>query len=661
MPRKEMRSLHQTETDRFAWFAWLEVTPWVLPALIAAVALFVYANSFPGTFILDDFDIVANNALVNSPDLAAIFSSDYWHPLERSGLFRPLTILSLAVNRLLLGAAPWGFHLVNVLLHSLVSLMLYLSLRAWGGGMLAASCAALLFAIHPVHTEVVNIVVGRSELLVALFLLSGFIAARSAGRWANCMVVICYLAALLAKEHAIMFVVLLPLWDQFSRSSKMDFPLRYRLYAKLAAITVVWLLWREFGVISDIPKFQLTEAAAPLAYVDDMTRLLTALQNQWLYLGKLLWPVQSQAVYSVADMPDFIRTPLSRSGALVLTGTLFALLLLVRGWRRHSPLALFGLFYLVAFLPTSNLLFPIGVSMAERLAYFPSVWFCAGIGTLAATLFSAKSLRHWCRPLLVGYLVFLCVLTAQRNPDFSNGVRLWRAEVAENPDDFLGWQNLAGSLVNVGQVEEADAAFRKMLALAPDYPGGLRTRTDFFLMQNLYAEALPSAHKVFAISQANNDYWGTAFDALDLADINIGLGHCGKALTLIDGPAAPLEVLSEYLEVRGMALTCLGRDAESIEVMARVEREDMPNRLRYLYGLSLFRLGRFADARMQLEQVVFAKGDAEAWNLLGVVYTQLGDRSAALASFAAALEQQPGNKHYQGNLERAQREVGVGR
>lgn len=655
-------SLQTIENERSRGWDGLAVrfaaNKWGIPALLILVVAIVYANSFPGTFILDDLLIVKKNSLVQHPDLALIFRSDYWHGYENSGLFRPLTILSLALNRLLLGEAPFGFHLVNVLLHAAVTVLLWRALLVWDLPRLAAVIAALLFAVHPIHADVVNIVVGRSELLVALFVLIGFILARRQDLGAGILVCLCFLLALLSKEHAVTFLALLPLCDAFAAGSARVWRERWLLYAGLVAVCAFWLLWRTFGVINPLPPVPLTEAAAPLAYVAGSTRVLTALHHQWLYLGKMVLPIDLQSVYSVVDLPGFIRSLRSPLGLLLVSGTLALLGLLAWGWRRQQPLALFGVLYLVAFLPTSNLLFPIGVTVAERLAYFPSVWFCAGCGVLATSLPSRKRLSRWCWTVLVCYVLWSGGMTVWRNRHFASAVQLWHAEVTNNPNDFLGWESLALSLYADRRVEEADAAFRRMLEIAPDYPAGLRSRTAFFLDQRAYEQALLTASRAFALSQAKSDPVAMAFDGLDLAEVYLGLDECARALPYLDGPALPLRNL-RAMGIRSATLSCLGRDAEAVALLSGVDSEQLPYNYRYQYGLSLFSLGRLSEARLQLEAAARGENHDEAWNLLGLICAQQNDWPAARAAFAKAVELQPERSDYRENLLRAQRAAGT--
>lgn len=630
--------------------------PWTAPCALFLLALLVYANSFPGAFILDDVHLAKNNPHFFEPDLLAIFRSDYWYGFQNSGVYRPLTILSLLVNRALLGSGPLGFHLVNVLLHGGVVVLFWHVLRGWQFPAVAAFLAAGLFAVHPLHVDAINVVVYRSELLVALFLLAGFIAARREGLLATSAVCLCYLLALLSKEHAVTFLALLPLYDMFSAGPRAAWRRNWPRYAALLTIAVVWWLWHEHGIIDPLPRTRLTESAAPLAYVDTLTRVLTALQLQGLYFYKLLLGVDLQAAYSRADLPPFIVSLADPRAMLVCVAALLTAGLLGWGWRRRSSLALFGLLYLISFSPTSNVFMPIGVTFAERLTYLPSIWFCAAGGWAWAILLNLNS-GYW-RRLAWGTVALVLLwfggMTVLRNSEYGSEVQLWSAEVQNNPYDYLGWQSLAESYANIGQWREADEAYRQLLALAPDYPGGLRSRTCFLLLTRRYAEALETASRVYALSRAGNDPQDIAFDGLDMAEIHLALGNSREALAYLERPEfLPLLGQSRFYELRGKALANLERDVEAVEAFAMVTADLVGSDTRYYHGRSLFRLGRLVEARQQLERAVRAKSDGPSWNLLGVVCARLGDLPAARTAFEMALTLDPANTYYRDNLEKS--------
>ena len=140
-------------------------------ALITLVCVLSYHNIFSNEFIRDDLGvIVENTAVTEQLSLPGIFGTAYRGSTE-DGLYRPFTILTFALNHRLSGLSPVSYHVVNLVLHVLNSILLYLFLRRLlsdGHGLIGA----LLFAAHPVHTEAVTSIVGRAELLAAFFTLS---------------------------------------------------------------------------------------------------------------------------------------------------------------------------------------------------------------------------------------------------------------------------------------------------------------------------------------------------------------------------------------------------------------------------------------------------------------------------------------------------------
>src|SRR5262245_26994268 len=157
----------------------LEVwTPAVAIAFVAAVAIATHANSLGNGLPLDAGALVQGNPALRAltwANLRTIFSSDYWSPMATNGLYRPLTTLSFLVNWTVLGneGRPLGYHVVNVALHVACCCAALALFRRRGLPAGAAVLATLLFAVHPVTTEVVANVEGRADLLAALGVLLG--------------------------------------------------------------------------------------------------------------------------------------------------------------------------------------------------------------------------------------------------------------------------------------------------------------------------------------------------------------------------------------------------------------------------------------------------------------------------------------------------------
>ena len=140
-------------------------------AVIAVAAIVPYLNALPADFTFDDVGVISENVAVQIHPAADLLTYVYYP----GGLYRPLTMLTYAANASI-DARPWGYHLVNVVLHALVSIAVFFLARRLLDSAVAATVAALLFAVHPIHTEAVTGIVGRAELLAALGVLVSLLA-----------------------------------------------------------------------------------------------------------------------------------------------------------------------------------------------------------------------------------------------------------------------------------------------------------------------------------------------------------------------------------------------------------------------------------------------------------------------------------------------------
>src|SRR6266566_6401944 len=165
--------------------------------VVAAVALVVHTGALWNLFALDDHYIILLNPIVRSGAAAHAFIAPYWPPDLGGKLYRPLTIASYAIDRLVDGSL-W-FHLVNLLWHAAVSVAVAAITRRLAGAP-AALIAGVLFAVHPVHVEAVANIVGRAELMAAAFALLAVYAALVPGSVAWCAVALAL--GILSKENA---------------------------------------------------------------------------------------------------------------------------------------------------------------------------------------------------------------------------------------------------------------------------------------------------------------------------------------------------------------------------------------------------------------------------------------------------------------------------
>jgi len=478
------------------------------PWLVAIAALLPYLNALGGGFVSDARPMILDNAaLLRSTSWLVWLQRDYYFgsPLQDVTLYRPLSVLSFLLHTRTSGASALPFLLGNLLLHAGVSvLVLKLGQRLVGGP--GALLGALAFAVHPLHTEAVSWIMGRAELLAALFALASCLAWLCALDPATRRPLACavgaaalYLAACLSKEHSI----LLPAWGAFAailiRPRRISTWVVGGAGALLGAAGFLALRSHALVRAAEMPL----DAALynPASQVAAPLRWLSAAAVAARYAFLLVWPQKLSHDYSYAQIPASSGAgPLEFAGILLIVGLLAGIALAAR---RARGLAIALAICPVAFFPVSNFPFAIGTIMAERLTYLPSAALALLAGRVA-TSFLEKRRR---RGLLAATAVVVALLalagrTLARNPDWRDDESLYASahrvsprsahvlmvlsdqarargdlgaalDLAEQalrvyPDSYQG--RISAARIRVEREEFALAAdeFRRALALAPN-------------------------------------------------------------------------------------------------------------------------------------------------------------------------------------------------
>ncbi|MDQ6770662.1 MAG: tetratricopeptide repeat protein [Gemmatimonadota bacterium] len=359
-------------------------------ASVIVLALAASISGINNGFAFDDVHIILQDNRTHS--LAhwwQLFGQSYW-PLEKGGdLYRPATMLAFAVQWALGGGAPLVFHVVSIVLYAIVC-------AAFFGILLellpvtAAWLGAALFAVHPLHVEVVGNIVGQAELLAALFMLIAlliFLRARRRGQVSvrdASFILLLYLLGCLSKEHAILLPLLLIAAEATVVSTEV--PLR----ARLAAMAPLILALGTVGLVFIGVRFYVIgpSAAAP----DEANalflgqpfgiRALTMLRVLLEWIRLFFWPAHLSADYSPRAI-DVVTgaNPEMLASAAILVG--FAGLAWVT--RRTAPVATFAfLWTAIALLIPSNLVIPTGFVLAERTLFLASGGVMLGIAAVIA-------------------------------------------------------------------------------------------------------------------------------------------------------------------------------------------------------------------------------------------------------------------------------------
>ncbi|MGD9765809.1 MAG: tetratricopeptide repeat protein [Candidatus Binatia bacterium] len=433
-------------------------------AAIALLAALPYLNGLHGDFVFDDAIVVRDNPSVTQGAPTALLTSVY----ALGAVYRPLTMLTYAANHRV-SPDPFGYHVVNLGLHVLVCLALFALVLELLGSLPAASAAAALFAVHPVHTEAVTSMVGRAELLAALLVFIALFAQvravrQSSRRW-SAFGVGSFALALLAKESAFTAIALaaaVAWWIDPRRSVRRVL----RATAPFAVVGLAYLplRWMVVGALGwpYPPPF----VDNPLAHVPAWPRIGTALVVLYEYCSLLFLPINLVADYSYNQIP-IVTSPFD--GRLLLAAAvLLAAGAGVAAAVRHAPaLALAAAFASIPLALTANVLFPIGTIKAERLLYLPSAGWCLAAGWLFAAALRRRPMAAVAAVVIATFA--FAVRTWVRNADWRDDLALFSAAVEGAPNSSKVHHNLAVALQRAGRLDEALAHYRETLRIYPDY------------------------------------------------------------------------------------------------------------------------------------------------------------------------------------------------
>jgi hypothetical protein len=437
------------------------ITKGLLAAVfIAALALAfnLYFPALSGPFVFDDFTLPYQRAISDAP-LSA------W--LSMAGV-RPLLMITYWVNQQLSGNSPTGYHVLNLLIHSINTLLVFsmlhrlLQMASWTESQtkVAAAIGAAVFLVHPLQTESVSYVAGRSESLAAMFVLLAYLAflhRRDSGiTWRNALLVLMLLAAgLSTKENAASLAGILVLTDifwpvPFSTRNLRD---NWRLYAlMIPGIVVAGVFILKLLAASSSAGFSLPVTWYQYGF--------TQARAFFTYLRLAVLPLGQSIDH------DF---PVSRTvwqyGAIFYLMLLAALCAFLIVRRKRYPLACFGLLMTLIFLaPTSSIL-PIADPVVERRMYLPLV------GLILIGCEIAIHLRISARTgysIVAILLVVYAALCYQRNQLWGLPSRLWEIAASQSTTNVRPYRNLVDELIQEHRCEQAFPYLQRADQLFPN-------------------------------------------------------------------------------------------------------------------------------------------------------------------------------------------------
>jgi len=506
--------------------------PRMLILFLVVVAIAVYANSAGNGFVMDDSSAITSNTIVQKgfAGIPELLHTPYHqgYSVVANDLYRPLSLVLFAVEYQLFGLNPVPGHVVNLLLFVGCVLLLFLFLdqlfeqKKTG----TAFIAALLFALHPIHTDVVDNIKGGDELLCFFFAflsLNIYIKYAASGKPIQLLAgSFSLFMALLSKETAITFLAVIPLVFFFYKNEDRKRSTHILAGAVLAAGIFLTI---RFSVLSAYHVNQLSEHAyikneLAMQGLGFESRVATAVLMLGQYVQLLLLPYPLLCDYSAGTVP-FVHF----SDPLVLLSLAFYLFIGIVGIRRllnnrKDPYAFGILFFLITISLFSNILFLTGATMAERFLFFPSVGFCI-VAAMLIDQWVGKSampvyelLRN---PKVLGAAGAIClcyaVITVNRNGDWKNNFILFSTDLKKAPHNcrlnFFVGNILLNTPAESDQADEKAAVaaiipyFNTALATCPDYGTAQFELGTAYATLERYDSAVPHLERSLKIEPDN--------------------------------------------------------------------------------------------------------------------------------------------------------------
>jgi protein O-mannosyl-transferase len=556
------------------------------------LAFLAYANTLVNGFVYDDHEQVELNPYVHSVHyVGRVLSTTVWSFQGAEGqtnYYRPLMTLSYLLCNKLFQSLPYGFHLANILLNCVVVwLVFWVSFMLWGDETVAL-CAAALFALHPIHTEVVAWIAAITELELAVFYLAAFVLFLRLGcgdprreMMIRLFMAFSFVLALLSKEQAITLLPLLVIYEHLYRADRTttNWKTKVSRYGGLVLTGCLYFVFRVtvLGGLAPVLKHpEVSPSQIPLC----------ALALLGHYVGKLFWPHPLLAFYVFHKSTSFFELRvLLGFAALIAAVGLFIVL------RRHARAYSFALIWMgVTLAPVLNPRWMATNVFAERYLYLPSIGFSALLAAGAVWVFRVAAGK----PLVLRWAmaaagVAVCGLAATqivaRNRDWHDDWTFLNRTLATEPHAALLRTDL-GSL-EWSRLNREEAKRQWLLALAdkPDDAVALSNLGLAMLEERRYSDA---EH------------------------------YLRKAIELRPRFAAPHTHLAQvYLAEGGSA------QAEA-EFRTAVEVYPLSTQARNALGKFYFDQGKLAEAEQQYQASIESQPTEEALNALGEVYSRQG-------------------------------------
>ena len=619
--------------------------------LIIILGLFIYANSLNGEFIRDDNTLVRDNVYIKSwSGIGRCFTKNIaLGGRQEWNSYRPLQMLTYALDYSAWKSDVRGYHLTNTLLHILTALALYWFINVLYTDKTLSFFTAVLFVTHPIHTGAVSYISGRADSLAALFMLLclivyiKFINERKTPVYI--FMILTYAAALLSRENSLTLPLLLLVYH-YAFKKKID---RASLFS-LSALAGAYILLRL-----TVLKAMLSNISYTTTLAQRIPGFFAALAG---YIKLLLLPFNLHTAYGnkLFNLGD----PAALAGMAIMAALLIAAFKSRKkgtgyffendkaGKSSLSPFfakagksslsPFFALmWFIITLLPQSNL-YPVNAYMAEHWLYLPSMGFF---------LIAAKGLAHLYRDerskvfgiaAVIALVSFYSYLTVKQNYYWKEPVSFYKRTLKYAPDDFKEYLHLGNAYRRMRMTRESIESYMKAVKINPECAEAYNNLGAANYDAGKKKEAAPFFKKALEI---NPDY-AAAYNGLAL--VYYDTGRRKEAVELYQKAIAiDPEYPSPYYNLAN-AHRAAGEAERAIVLYKKAIKADSAYLKAYNnLGLSFYETGRKEEAARAYKSAIdINPGYGEAYNNLAVLYYYDGKYDLAIKYCDMAVEEGSG-------------------
>lgn len=594
----------------------------LLVAAGALLVVFCYMGALSGPFVFDDQHNITENRFIRISDFSptGLYAAAFKSPLPS----RPIANASFALNYYFNGTNVVGYRFVNIVIHIINGFLLFGLARATfrtpalaaqaekAGG--AAALAALLWMVHPLHTQSVAYVVQRMTSMAALFFLLAMLCYARArllpggGRRRVALLTLSGISALLAlgsKEIAATLPAFVFLYEwYFFQGLKWEW-----LRRSLPSLTGVCLLSAAIGLAFLGGLNPVAQILGPYSEggLTAIQRLLTQTRVVCFYISLLFWPAPSRLNLD-HDFPfSFsLLDPATTLAALLLLAGLLAAAVFIA---RRDPLSSYAILWFLGNLVIESSFIRLE-TIFEHRTYLPSVM---PVVALAALPFRALK-RKWASVAVLSAIALLWTAwTWQRSQVWGDAIALWQDCAQKSPAKARPYNNLGSALSERDRLAEAAANFRKAIELRPDYGDARYNLGYVWVRMGRWQEGVEQLQEAVRLEPENY-----------LAHNNLGVAYL-----LQENYAEAIRHLQQAVSLAS-------------------EFEPARNNL----GVALKAQGDLEGAIHHFERAIRINPNyTEAYNNLGLALKELGRLEEAAVNFRRALAINPGQAAARRNLE----------